>query len=276
MRISGRTYAVALLGLAATALIHTLVQLEVFGEWGTLALSDFGSVAVVTAAAGVVMWSALGFAPGTPERRTWLLVAAGVGAFALGDLVWSYIEVVQRQEVPYPGLPDVFYTLQVLILGPALFLGGMAYRDRVDVRGPLLLTIVATLSLVAMVFVGFLWPYIIADPEVELFEAVFNVFYVVTDIVLLLGAAIFTGLVTTSARLGTQAHAWWFVVAGAAVLTLTDTAFAWITAAGTYEAGALVDYGWLLAHVLMAIGASLARDGVDAAAAKRAVPAARP
>ena len=48
------------------------------------------------------------------------------------------------------------------------------------------------------------------------------------------------------------------------VMALSDTIFSWMSARDMYVGGSIVDYGWMIAAVSLAVGASLALDSAAA------------
>ncbi len=49
-------------------------------------------------------------------------------------------------------------------------------------------------------------------------------------------------------------------MAGMAILAVADTVYQWLEWQGMYAAGNIVDLGWMLGYVFIAVGASVMRD----------------
>lgn len=64
-------------------------------------------------------------------------------------------------------------------------------------------------------------------------------------------------LVVGMGALGTPCR---FVMAGAAFLASADTVYQWLEWQGLYQSGHIVDLGWMLGYVLIAVGASTMQD----------------
>jgi hypothetical protein len=47
---------------------------------------------------------------------------------------------------------------------------------------------------------------------------------------------------------------------GALVLAFSDSVYSYLSAIDVYQSGMAVDYGWMVAHVLIALGALIAQD----------------
>ncbi|WP_182111825.1 bifunctional diguanylate cyclase/phosphodiesterase [Actinotalea sp. JY-7876] len=117
-----------------------------------------------------------------PVRRApWYLLAAGVGCWALGDVLWAVVEHVLGSDA-FPSVADYAYVLAYPVLAWGLALlsrpaGRTAGRDALLDA----LIVATTLGLV-------LWVFFIApswtDPEGTLLERVVGVAYPVGDVVL--------------------------------------------------------------------------------------------
>jgi hypothetical protein len=257
--LSRRTTAVAVLGTAAVAVVFLLVQLGVGGEAGTLWASDLGEALIVGASAAVVLWVALSLSPGEPLRRQWLPIGLGMLSFAIGDLVWTYLEAFRGLEVPFPGPPDVFYMLEYPLLAVGLMSAGLAYRGLVDLRRPALLSAAAGSVAVVLLVVGFLGPFVFAS-DASVAEKAVSAFYPLADIAFGIGPAIFLVLVVAQLGGGRLGWPWWAVGAGVLFIAVSDCAYALLSAADLYGSGSLIDYGWSVGHLLIAVGASIAWD----------------
>lgn len=255
---SRRTIVIGIAGLALVAALWGSMSLLEPESQAFLAMSDLGETAVIAVAAVTILLSAARMDTG-PFRTRWLLIGAGVSAYAVGDAVWSFIELVKRSEVPYPGVPDLFYLLEYALLAIAIMGAGLAYRRIIDIRRPAVLAGTATIVGAVALWLSFIAP-LARDTESALGERVLNVFYPMADVLLLAGPALFTILVVARLGTGRLGRPWWPVAVGALVLASSDTAFSWMSASDTYRPGTVVDVGWMLAHVAIAVGALTALD----------------
>jgi len=269
--VSQKTALVATGGLLAVVVMAALITFGVGGEDVTIAIADFGETFVVAFAAALVIKTALSFGAGEALRRQWMLIGIGVACFAIGDAVWSWMEVVQQAEVPYPGLPDVFYALQYPFLASGLIIAGLAYRGLVPVKGAFIRAAAVGVALLAAVAV-FLLPQL-SGPDVPVAEQAISIFYPVADIVFCVVPALMLIFVVAQLGGGRLARPWWAVTVGVGLMTLSDSLYSWLEAFGRYNSGSVIDYGWSLGAVAIAVGASLAADLAQPARLAAPVPA---
>lgn len=259
LKISPRSWAVLGIGFAAVIVQAALIVMQVGGESGALWASDLGEALVVGASGAFVLWAALSFNPGEPIRRQWIPIGLGVLAFAAGDLVWTYLEAYRGIEVPYPGLPDLFYLLEYPLIAYGLIVAGRAYQGLVPLRKPLMITVTVCAVLSIAVIAGLIVPTIL-PADVTLAEKLLSSAYPLFDIVFSFGPAFFVAFVVRGLGGGRLAWPWQSVVFGVALLGLSDFAYSWLSAFDLYASGSVIDYGWSLGHVFIAFGAALALD----------------
>jgi len=257
---SMRTMSIGLIGVGAVAILRTMIMVEAGGERGAIVISDLGELAVVAAAALIVLMVVRVFGKGENLRKQWTLIGIGMLSFALGDAVWAWLEVFQQVEVPYPGLPDLFYLGEYVFVGWALIIAAVSYSRLLEIRAAAGFAVTAGVVMLVMLYAGLFQPYILSDSSLSTGELVMSIFYPTADVVLLIVPSIFLVLVVARLGGGRLGWPWWFVAVGAVVLAVSDSAYSFMSAADTYTAGAAVDYGWMLAHVAFAVGASLAVD----------------
>lgn len=254
--------ALALLGAvtAVAAVVVTGIGGETFGLWVT----DLGSTAVNAAAGVVILSIAARYEPGEHYRRYWTLIGVGVIVYALGDLTWAVYEL-GAGEVPYPGLPDLFYFAEYAFLSCALVMAALGYRGLVDLRRPLVLATVLSVAAASGLWLVFLGPQVAADQTISSAEKIVSIAYPMADIFAALGPALLLLMVVGRLAGGRLAWPWWAVASGAVMLAASDTAYALAESLGSYAPNAVIEYGWMGAHAMLAVGALVAKDVADSA-----------
>ncbi|WP_432488270.1 GGDEF domain-containing protein [Kineococcus sp. SYSU DK018] len=194
------------------------------------------------ACAGLIALGTRRYHPRDPTG--WRLVAAGVAAWILGDLVYSYTEVVLGAE-PFPSLADVFY----LAAYPLLTLGLWSFvRSRSgggDREG------VIDTAIIAIGFALLSWIFLmqptLADGTASVPARVLAALYPVGDVLLL---ALLVRLFTSS---GARTASFRLLGAGVLLMLVTDSAYQVQSLNGVYSG--ILDAGWLASYACVAAAA---------------------
>ena len=183
-------------------------------------------------------------------RTSWWLLAAAAPTWGLGQAVWTWFEVVLGEEVPYPGLGGrrlpglVPLLLAGVLVFPSLSLRAWG-RARAVVDG-LITTAPCSSSATARS-----WGRL-HDERGQLIERAIAVTYPVADVVTV--SVVIAVLARRSVRLAARSRSWPPVSSSLAV---ADSAFAFLTAQGTYGSDPITDVGWPLGFALIAYAAWL-------------------
>ena len=177
----------------------------------------------------------------------WYLLALGLFSFVIGDSILSFLESVLGEEPPFPSIADAFYLAgyPVLAAGLALMIRrhapGREWSSLIDA-----LIITAVASMLSWTFL--MAPYA-NDPELSLLESLVSIAYPLGDILL---AVVLVRLLFVQ---GKRLPAYTLLSIGVALLMLTDTVYAAMTLADTYQTGSPVDLGWMLSYVFFGTAA---------------------
>jgi hypothetical protein len=193
--------------------------------------------------------------------RQWLLLGLGVTMYAIGDICWTLFDLFLGID-PYPSIADVFYCVEYVFFLAAIVLAIRAYSGLVDTKKPLIAGVAVAVVGFGIVYAVLLQPYILSASLDELggvWGKVVSILYPVGDIVLMLAPAVALALVVRQLGAGRLARPWWVVVAGALVFALIDSFFVYAEWAGTGLTW-WMDIGYLLANLLFAIAALVAKD----------------
>jgi len=113
------TWSVSGVLIAVTAFL-VLVHLHPGGILVGRAIDDLGQLVAAAVAAGAAAWRSRRSSP--RAARSWLLLSAATGSWALGECAWSYFELLARRETPFPSIADIGYLLFPLLAAIALMI----------------------------------------------------------------------------------------------------------------------------------------------------------
>ncbi len=239
----------AVLGVGA-ALLAVFALRAVTGYGGATAqriCATWVSDAIGLSAVAICLWRA---ALNRDERAVWGLAGLGMAAWVLGNAYFEH-ELASGASLPNPSPADLgflaFYPLMYLAVIAARW-RGRRRRAAIGVWLDGAIAAGACASLAAALILG---PVIDATAGESVPGAMTNIAYPIGDAVLL------GMLVVTSATVGWRRSRGLLGLAGGmAVFALSDTLYIVQNANGAYQAGGVLDAGWLLALILMAAGAS--------------------
>ena len=203
-------------------------------------------------------WAALaGRAAQDRLRRTWLTMAAALGAWSLGDGLWL-VEVVSGVEPSTPSAADVFYLLFGVLLVVAL--AQLVTTATQQGRFRLLLdAITVALCLFLLAWVLALDTVYTTYREDRASLAVAFA-YPVFDLIALTIAVVV--LVRADARQRTMLA---LLTLAVTLMTVADSTFAHLTAGGNYRTGSVLDVLWAASLTAFAAAAVLSREGREPA-----------
>jgi diguanylate cyclase (GGDEF)-like protein len=246
----------------ACALLATLFVLDLLLRPGgarlTRELDDLAELAAAAWAAGACLWRAHRLAG--RSRLAWSLLGAGCGAWALGEAVWSYYEIIAGSATPFPSLADIgFLLFPVLALAGLLSRPSTAFTRHGRTRVALDALLVSA-SLFLISWVTALGSVYRAGAD-TVFGAAVSLAYPLTDVILLA----VTIVVLAFARAGHRGGLSW-VAAGITALSVGDSGFAYLTATSHYGVVNLIDAGWVVGFLLLGAAAVVDREGSETSA----------
>jgi len=246
-RLAGRRYGGAAVLLAVTAL---------FGTWlgwhigGTTSVRDFDdTVTALAALAATLACLQAGLAQRGRLRRFWLLFSAALAAWTLAEVIWAIYDVVLRTPVPVPSWADLGYlgaiplAVCAVLSHPAARQGGQR-QARAAVDGVVLAT--ALLFLSWSFVLGPLWRH----TDLSSLGGVVAIAYPFGDVVMLFLVVIVIRCMERGERFEL-----WCVLGGLVAMAAADSTYTYLVENGTYSTGNLVDIGWVVAYLGIALGA---------------------
>lgn len=234
---------------AAVALSAAFIASQVFrlgGEQVTIDVDDIGEAIAAFAAA-----VSCGYAATRNTGRTglaWTFLAASAASWCAGEIVWSVYQVGMDVAVPFPSAADAGFLLAV----PLAIVGVFAFTSapgRLTTRGEALLSgaiVALSLLFVAWSFgLGQVYANSASSPAAQLIGLAYPAGDIVTATVLVLAMRR-----AHRSEIGALA----LLLGGLASNALADSAFALLTANGTYGAvGSVLDAGWVVGYFAIAL-----------------------
>jgi PAS domain S-box-containing protein len=239
------TVAAAIAGTLVVAFV-AWTAFRVGGSQATIAVDDIGE-----AAAALVAAASCGLAAARTSHRTrlaWTFFAASAASWGTGEVIWSVYQVGLGVAVPFPSAADAGFLLAV----PFAVAGIFAFTSapaRVTSRGEALLAgAIVALSLLFIAWtlgLGQVYSTSPASPLAQLIGLAYPIGDIITITVLVLALRR-----ARRAELGTML----LLLGGLTAAALSDSAFAYLTANGTFGAiGSVLDAGWFAGYLMIAL-----------------------
>src|SRR3954447_7897616 len=180
-------------------------------------------------------------------RRAWIALAVGLISWGIGQGIWTWYELVGHRDVPFPSLADAgFLTFPVAAVAALLMFPRGQGTAEGRLRG-LVDGLIIACSLLALSMESVLAAVLRASAE-STFALAISVAYPIGDVVVGTMAL----LVLTHARRLHRPRLIWMTI-GLAALVVADSAFAYQTAAGTYQTAVPTDAGWFAGFLILGI-----------------------
>ena len=255
MPISLRPLAVAALVLVTVGYVVVLAT-----KPGGIVVVGRLSQATTTAAAvaASVTCALAGRRHASSMRAFWWLLAAACGAWASGEAIWTWYEVVLRAPVPYPSWADVGF-LAGTPLAVAAFACHPAASSRHRLRLiPLLdgIAVASALLFVSwMLVLGPLWDDAGGMSRGDLVA----VAYPFGDVVIIVLVILALRNLQPGNRPATA-----MLLGGLLLMAVSDTAFTYLAHSNSYSSGDLIDAGWFASYLAIGAAALVYESPVDA------------
>jgi hypothetical protein len=239
--------------VVAAVWIATLTS-DVGGVGGPRALSDFGLMFAALGAGVACFIRARG--QQRREQLFWRLIGAFALSWGIGQTAWTWYEVVQGREVPFPSLADVGYLLAVPFAAAAMFMlpsgsGTAVGRARTLIDGTMIAGSALLTSWVFVLRIAF-------EQDGSLFSHTISLLYPIGDVIIVT-MVLYAVLRSRQNGLKTSAP---ILLIGAGLLgfAFSDSAFTYLTATNTYSSGSLIDIGWFCGFTFILLAAAAPED----------------
>jgi hypothetical protein len=232
-------------GLATVVFLLWMIVV-IGGPRLTDGVDDVGEL-IAALAAAIACFVAAAHVPSRPS--CWILLGASSFAWAVGEAVWTYYDLIRGVQVPFPSLADVGFLAAVPLAVAGLLLFPSSPRRAADrVQGVLDGCIIAGSILFAS-WATVLGPLFHAHHN-SAFAQTLSLAYPASDVVMVsLVIILFT-------RAGNQNRgSLVLVMAGMVAFAVADTAFSYLTQVHNYGNGTFLDTGWVAGYLLIGLGA---------------------
>jgi diguanylate cyclase (GGDEF)-like protein len=266
---SARAWAwAAVLATVVTAGFGAVLVVRPLTEYPLTFLDDLGQLGAATlGGAGAAVASARAYH--ARDRRlglTWALIAAGVWAWALGQAIWSWYELMLERPVPFPSAADAGYLALPVLAGAGLLLwpaGRARRRDRLSALLDGVIIASALLLLSWSTSLGATWR---AGGQ-DVVAAAIGAAYPIGDVVL----ASIVVLLLARSEPGNRA-ALLLLSGGVLALAIADSAFMYTTSTNSYASGALLDAGWFAGFLAVGVAGLAAQPTATQSSGTQGVP----
>jgi signal transduction histidine kinase len=239
------------IGLLCMVLLQAFASFLSPQSFGLTALSDVLQCILLLSAALACLPSILRTTGRI--RLFWVLMSVGFASWLCYQLLWTYIEVIQRQEVPSLFTGDIILFLHIVPMMAALALQPDVEQHDRDLRlGSLDFALLLLWWVYVYLYAVIPWQYVYASEDA--YQHNLNSSYLVEKLALLAGLAL---LWSRSSGLWKTMYGHWF---GASLLySLSSFVATWALGRNTYYSGSLYDLplvasmGWIVIPGLLAL-----------------------
>ena len=234
--------------LSITLVFFLWLVLHVGGSDGVRYFDDI--VTALAALSACVACLLAGKRQSGSERRFWALLGLALGAWTFAEAIWGVYDLVLNTAVPVPSWADVGYlgaiplAAAALLCHPGMRAAG-SYKTRATLDG---LAIGTALLLLSWTFVlGPLWRH----TDLTTAGGIVALAYPFGDMVI-----IFLIVLSVRSMTATGRRPLLWVLAGLFAMAVSDSTYAYLVEVGRYATGNLVDIGWVVGYLAIAVGAS--------------------
>jgi signal transduction histidine kinase len=243
-----RTFGAAAAAVLVASIFYALIlKFGWFGASTVTAIDDLGEALAAAIASGACAWAATRSTG--KERLAWALMAISTGLWSAGEVAWSVYEVFLKVTVPYPGLPDVGFLSAVpfAMAGIRTFWSeaarGTSVRWRVWFDG-----VIVAIALTATAWAFGLKEVWNSGSSTRLLDVAYPAGDILVGTMLILA-------IRRATRQQTGRMA--LLLAGIAAYSIADSAFAYLTAHGSYASvGSVLNTGWFAGFLMIALAAT--------------------
>lgn len=221
---------------------------------GATTVRTFDDVATIAAAASAsVFCLSAGLRSHVTARRFWLLLGAAAIAWTVAEIIWAAYDLVLKVPVPEPSWADVGYlsaiplAIAALVSHPSIR-HGRTRRARATLDGLAIAT--AALFLSWTIVLGPVWRH----TDLSSLGGVVAIAYPFGDVVMITLVLLVVRAAGASGRFSL-----FCVLGGILAMALADSTYTYLREVGHYATGDVVDVGWVISYLGLALGAYCSR-----------------
>jgi PAS domain S-box-containing protein len=182
-----------------------------------------------------------------PKYKVWAVFLVAQTAFLLGDLLWALYEIFLNQN-PFPSIADIFY-----IAYYPIFVLGILMIPRVSEQHHRGLKFFLDMGIILIACLIFFWTFLILpllqNSQGDVLSNFVSILYIAMDFVLLFALFDLTLDKIKNIRDWTLI----LLASGVATQIIADIIYSFQTTEGTYISGGLLEIGWVISYVLIAL-----------------------
>ena len=218
---------------------------------GKAAVRDYDDIVTALAAlAACLSCLSAAWRATSAVRRFWVLLALALGAWTAAEVIWAAYDLVLHVAVPVPSWADVGYLAAIPLAAAALlFHPGMHAPGSRKTRATLdgIATAAAVLLLSWILVLGPLWRH----THLTTAGGIVALAYPFGDMVIIFFVVLSVSAMTTAGR---RPLLW--VLVGLFAMAVADSRYTYLVEIGRYATGNIVDLGWVVGYLSIAVGAS--------------------
>ena len=180
-------------------------------------------------------------------RWAWWLISLGALSWAAGEGIWSWLSIIDREAVPFPSVADAFYLGGVPIAAAGILLlrpASDSIRSRLRTILDGVLIAVSLLAVSWVTVLGAVW----TAGGTTAFSLALSLAYPAGDVLLLSMLVMLAMKVPPGGRSTVV-----LLVVGVGVTAISDSGFAYLSAATTYSGTNVIDVGYWAGYLLIGL-----------------------
>ena len=178
-------------------------------------------------------------------KNAWLLLAVALAFNALGETIWSIIEIIFHGD-PFPSLADIGYLAFYPIFAAGIFLMPEEPISPREKHKILLDAAIVIVSAALIFWVYLIGPIVVSYPSISL-ELAVAAAYPIMDLIMFLSLIELLFIKLNSMK----RYPALLLAMGMIIFLITDVIFTIQTIDDTFVSGGLLDVGWLLTYLLI-------------------------